>query len=157
MSRWALLSVTIRADVGCSSTTGILHAYNYIAMNGNTSLWVTFYNEQLNRIARELNINLRGTDDYSQRRSTTYCRGCPPPTQNTPEKTNPINCNVPLSFVKFDLKINLVFKPRMHTNGKLAVCFFSESHAHFCIFSDLLYAGFPIVGQHRVKTSRKYS
>ena len=74
-------------------------------MNGNTSFWVAFYHEQLNRIARELNINLRGMDEYSQRRSTTCCRGRPPPPQNTPEETDPINCDAPLNFVKFDLKI----------------------------------------------------
>ena len=86
------------------STTGILHAYNYIAMNGNTSFWAAFYHEQLNRIAPELNINLRGTDEYSPRRSTACCRGRPPPPQNTPEKTDPKNCDAPLNFVNFDLK-----------------------------------------------------
>ena len=28
-------------------------AYNYRAMDGNTSFWVAFYHEQLNRLARE--------------------------------------------------------------------------------------------------------
>ena len=86
------------------SVTGILHAYNYVAMNGNTSFWVAFYREQLNRIARDLNINLRGTDECSQRRSTTCCKGLPPLPQNTLEKKDPIKCAAPLNFVKFDLK-----------------------------------------------------
>ena len=103
VSRWALFFV-ILTDVWCPSTTGILHAYNYLAMNGNTSFWAAFYRGQLNRIARELNVNLRGTDEYTHRRGTTCCRGRPPPPQNTPERTDPKNCDAPLNFVNFDLK-----------------------------------------------------
>ena len=95
----------IRTDVWSPITTGILQAYNYIAMNGNISFWVAFYHEQSNRIARDLNINVRGTDEYSQRRKTACCRGRPPRSQNTHETTDPMKCDIRLIFVKLNLKI----------------------------------------------------
>ena len=140
MSRWALFFV-ILTDVWCPSTTGILHAYNYLAMNGNTSFWAAFYRGQLNRIARELNVNLRGTDEYTHRRGTTCCRGRPPPPSEYARKDGPEKLRCPTQFCEFRSEILTSYLNRMCTQTESLRFFFffflTKMMATFVFFGSL--------------------